>query len=75
MLQCCNFRPCILVKVHVFPSISPPPGVLVCQAGCVLEALSNELEQKGLMMPLDLGAKGRYVHYYRESFQGVYIKH
>ena len=27
----------------------------------MLEALSNDLEQKGLMMPLDLGAKGRCV--------------
>ena len=39
-------------------------GVLVCQSGCVLEALSNELEEKGLMMPLDLAAKGRYVCMY-----------
>ena len=33
----------------------------MCQAGCVLEALANYLEGKGLMMPLDLGAKGRSV--------------
>lgn len=36
-------------------------GVLVCQSGCVLEALDNVLADRGLMMPLDLGAKGRYV--------------
>ena len=34
-------------------------GVLVCQSGCVLETLDNMLADKGLMMPLDLGAKGR----------------
>ena len=35
-------------------------GVLVCQSGCVLEALDGVLADRGLMMPLDLGAKGRY---------------
>lgn len=30
----------------------------MCEAGCVLEALDNELGEHGLMMPLDLGAKG-----------------
>lgn len=34
------------------------PGVLVCQAGCVLETLENYLNEKNLIMPLDLGAKG-----------------
>ncbi|XP_063986947.1 D-2-hydroxyglutarate dehydrogenase, mitochondrial [Diachasmimorpha longicaudata] len=33
-------------------------GALVCEAGCVLEALDNHLEDVGLMIPLDLGAKG-----------------
>lgn len=33
-------------------------GVLVCQAGCILEVLDNYLAERGLMMPLDLGAKG-----------------
>ncbi|KAF2358115.1 FAD-linked oxidase C-terminal [Trinorchestia longiramus] len=33
-------------------------GAVVCQAGCVLEAVDKHLEQHGLMMPLDLGAKG-----------------
>lgn len=33
-------------------------GVLVCQAGCVLEALSQYVEERGFIMPLDLGAKG-----------------
>nr|XP_046475509.1 D-2-hydroxyglutarate dehydrogenase, mitochondrial isoform X2 [Neodiprion pinetum] len=33
-------------------------STLVCQAGCVLETLENHLAQSGMMMPLDLGAKG-----------------
>ncbi|XP_057599836.1 D-2-hydroxyglutarate dehydrogenase, mitochondrial isoform X3 [Hippopotamus amphibius kiboko] len=33
-------------------------GVLVCQAGCVLEELSRHVEARGFVMPLDLGAKG-----------------
>jgi FAD/FMN-containing dehydrogenase len=39
-------------------SLDEEAGVLVCQAGCVLEYLDNYLAEKGLMMPLDLGAKG-----------------
>ena len=34
-------------------------GVLVCQSGCILEGLEHRLSEHGLMMPLDLGAKGR----------------
>lgn len=33
-------------------------GVLVCQAGCVLESLEKFLADRSLIMPLDLGAKG-----------------
>ncbi|KAK9803284.1 hypothetical protein WJX72_007036 [[Myrmecia] bisecta] len=33
-------------------------GVLVCQAGCVLEALDQHVAEHGFTMPLDLGAKG-----------------
>ncbi|XP_015115545.1 D-2-hydroxyglutarate dehydrogenase, mitochondrial [Diachasma alloeum] len=33
-------------------------GALVCEAGCVLDVLDNHLDDYGLMMPLDLGAKG-----------------
>ena len=36
-------------------------GILTCQAGCVLEALDTYLKPRQYMMPLDLGAKGRYV--------------
>ncbi|XP_032804583.1 D-2-hydroxyglutarate dehydrogenase, mitochondrial isoform X1 [Petromyzon marinus] len=39
-------------------SFNPLSGVLVCQAGCVLERLHNYLSEHGHIMPLDLGAKG-----------------
>lgn len=34
-------------------------GILVADAGCVLEVLSEHLAPYGHIMPLDLGAKGR----------------
>ena len=33
-------------------------GTMVCQAGCILETLDRYAEERGYMMPLDLGAKG-----------------
>lgn len=33
-------------------------GVIVCQAGCILEKLDEYLGERGYIMPLDLGAKG-----------------
>ncbi|XP_050228813.1 D-2-hydroxyglutarate dehydrogenase, mitochondrial [Mercurialis annua] len=33
-------------------------GVLVCEAGCILENLISFLDNQGFIMPLDLGAKG-----------------
>jgi D-2-hydroxyglutarate dehydrogenase len=33
-------------------------GVLVAEAGCILETLNDYLEQRDFIMPLDLGAKG-----------------
>ncbi|POM80509.1 D-2-hydroxyglutarate dehydrogenase, mitochondrial precursor [Phytophthora palmivora] len=33
-------------------------GILVCEAGCILENLDNHVAKHGYMMPLDLGAKG-----------------
>ncbi|XP_015576266.1 D-2-hydroxyglutarate dehydrogenase, mitochondrial [Ricinus communis] len=33
-------------------------GILVCEAGCILENLITFLDNKGFIMPLDLGAKG-----------------
>ncbi|KAL5557622.1 hypothetical protein UlMin_039858 [Ulmus minor] len=33
-------------------------GILVCEAGCILENLITFLDNEGFIMPLDLGAKG-----------------
>ncbi|XP_068231381.1 D-2-hydroxyglutarate dehydrogenase, mitochondrial [Palaemon carinicauda] len=33
-------------------------GVVTCQSGCVLETLDQHVAEYGLMIPLDLGAKG-----------------
>jgi (R)-2-hydroxyglutarate---pyruvate transhydrogenase len=37
------------------------PGALVADAGCILEALTEYIAPHSHIMPLDLGAKGRYV--------------
>lgn len=42
-------------QVRVFDPVS---GVLVCDAGCILEAMDTFLAQKDHIFPLDLGAKG-----------------
>ncbi|KAF8332344.1 putative DLD2-D-lactate dehydrogenase [Cantharellus anzutake] len=39
-------------------SFDPVSGVLVADAGCILENLTNYLEPYNHIMPLDLGAKG-----------------
>eukprot|EP00117_Sycon_ciliatum_P010257 scpid48151/ scgid12226/ D-2-hydroxyglutarate dehydrogenase, mitochondrial len=39
-------------------TIEPLAGVLVCQAGCVLQRLNDAVAEHGMTMPLDLGAKG-----------------
>ncbi|CAE8621263.1 unnamed protein product [Polarella glacialis] len=39
-------------------SVDEISGTLVCEAGCILERISDHLAEKGLRMPLDLGAKG-----------------
>lgn len=39
-------------------SIDELSGVLECQSGCVLETLEAAAAERGLCMPLDLGAKG-----------------
>jgi len=38
--------------------IDPSSGVVECQSGVILEQLDQRLEKEGLMVPLDLGAKG-----------------
>ncbi|XP_008048023.1 D-2-hydroxyglutarate dehydrogenase, mitochondrial [Carlito syrichta] len=45
----------LMNQVISFYSVS---GILVCQAGCILEELSRYVEERNFIMPLDLGAKG-----------------
>ncbi|XP_074820297.1 D-2-hydroxyglutarate dehydrogenase, mitochondrial isoform X2 [Natator depressus] len=45
----------LMNQVISFNSVS---GILVCQAGCILENLNTYLEELDFIMPLDLGAKG-----------------
>ncbi|XP_042314538.1 D-2-hydroxyglutarate dehydrogenase, mitochondrial isoform X2 [Sceloporus undulatus] len=45
----------LLNQVISFDNVS---GILVCQAGCILENLNKYLEELDFIMPLDLGAKG-----------------
>ncbi|XP_003218369.1 D-2-hydroxyglutarate dehydrogenase, mitochondrial [Anolis carolinensis] len=45
----------LMNQVISFDTVS---GILVCQAGCILENLNNYLEELDFIMPLDLGAKG-----------------
>ncbi|KAF9115181.1 hypothetical protein BGX27_008659 [Mortierella sp. AM989] len=42
-------------SIRSFDNIS---GALVCDAGCILEALEKHLDEYGYITPLDLGAKG-----------------
>ncbi|KAJ6378878.1 hypothetical protein OIU78_028985 [Salix suchowensis] len=42
-------------KIIAFDKVS---GILVCEAGCILENLISYLDNQGFVMPLDLGAKG-----------------
>lgn len=39
-------------------SLDKVSGILVCEAGCILENLDTFLGNEGFVMPLDLGAKG-----------------
>ncbi|XP_059048288.1 D-2-hydroxyglutarate dehydrogenase, mitochondrial-like [Achroia grisella] len=39
-------------------SLDDVSGALICEAGCILENLDNHVREHGLIMPLDLGAKG-----------------
>jgi D-2-hydroxyglutarate dehydrogenase len=47
-----------LSKLNAVISFDPISGVLVCEAGCILEHLDAFLAPHGFAMPLDLGAKG-----------------
>ncbi|XP_061345595.1 D-2-hydroxyglutarate dehydrogenase, mitochondrial-like isoform X2 [Gastrolobium bilobum] len=39
-------------------SLDKVSGILVCEAGCILENIISFLDNEGFIMPLDLGAKG-----------------
>ena len=45
-------------RMNSIISFDEHSGVLVCEAGCILENLSKYLSAKGFTMPLDLGARG-----------------
>lgn len=45
-------------KMDKIISLDEVSGILICEAGCVLERLSTHLADCGLRVPLDLGAKG-----------------
>ena len=45
-------------RMSVVRSVDDSAGVLVCQAGCVLEQLEERVRCHGYTMPLDLAAKG-----------------
>lgn len=45
-------------KMNKVISVDPVAGTVVCEAGCVLEALNNHVSTYDYTIPLDLGAKG-----------------
>jgi len=45
-------------RLNSISHIDEESGVVVCGAGVVLQTLDEALKEKGLMAPLDLGAKG-----------------
>ncbi|KAL8240529.1 hypothetical protein R6Q59_013884 [Mikania micrantha] len=45
-------------RMNSIISFDKVSGVLVCEAGCILENLISFLDKEGFIMPLDLGAKG-----------------
>ncbi|KAK4262111.1 hypothetical protein QN277_027712 [Acacia crassicarpa] len=45
----------LMNKILSFDKVS---GILVCEAGCILENIITFLDNEGFVMPLDLGAKG-----------------
>ena len=45
-------------KILAFDAIS---SVVTAEAGCILQSLDDFLQRQGHCVPLDLGAKGRYL--------------
>jgi hypothetical protein len=54
-----SWTSCSVVLAHL-RTFNSHPGALVADAGCILEALSEYIAPHDHIMPLDLGAKGRY---------------
>lgn len=46
-----------LELMNEIESIDEYSGILECEAGCVLGKLEEKLDEKGMIMPLDLGSK------------------
>jgi FAD/FMN-containing dehydrogenase len=47
-----------LSSMNKIRSFDPVSGILVSDAGCILESLSEYIAPQGFIMPIDLGAKG-----------------
>jgi FAD/FMN-containing dehydrogenase len=47
-----------LSSMNKIRSFDPVSGILVSDAGCILESLSEHIAPQGFIMPIDLGAKG-----------------
>ena len=47
-----------LSRMNRIIDLDTQSGVLTCEAGCILEAVTHEVEKQGFLFPLDLGAKG-----------------
>lgn len=52
-------RPSLTIPFE-YSTLSFRIGIIVADAGCILEAMSEYLAPHNYIMPLDLGAKGRY---------------
>jgi len=49
-----------LAHMNKFETFDEVSGILACEAGCVLENVDKYLAERGYIMPLDLGSKGRF---------------
>ena len=47
-----------LSNMNAVVSFDQRSGVVVVEAGCILQALEQYLNERGFIVPLDLGAKG-----------------
>jgi FAD/FMN-containing dehydrogenase len=47
-----------LARMNQIQSLDSFSGIVTCEAGVILETLNAFLEERGFVMPLDLGAKG-----------------